>query len=262
MSTTKASRINEANNDRHNDFSLLSTSDGTTSRRATTTRDTATVAVVQPNESPVASLSAQTETLVRPRNSDIDSHGSVSTKENCLTDHLQQPPKPISGMNSILRRIYLDTFLECAYSWCPIVDRQLIQAHPEFGDSMLLIHSLAIVGSNLKPPFLHHAPSFEHYQMARHAFYSNHEKNQLVAVCAIMMFHYWDTSSMNTVNNTDSQWWWLGNSIRLAQDIGLHRESKTIDQQTSLRALKRRIWWTLFVSHFPCMPFDSLLIET
>lgn len=48
----------------------------------------------------------------------------------------------------------------------------------------------------------------------------------------------------------DPDWWWNGVTIRLAQQIGLHRELPAsrlarFDQEQSVR---RRIWWTLFVS--------------
>ncbi|KAK5044684.1 hypothetical protein LTR84_010576 [Exophiala bonariae] len=82
--------------------------------------------------------------------------------------------------------------------------------------------------------------------MARHAFYTNKESNPLVTICAIMLFHYWDMTAMNTVNNTDTGWWWLGNAIRLAQEEGLHREGKSSDLSRPLQSLRKRIWWTLF----------------
>lgn len=91
--------------------------------------------------------------------------------------------------------------------------------------------------------------------MARRAFYTQNETNPLITICALMFFHYWDMSNMQTVNNTDTDWWWLGNAIRLAQGEGLHREGKSSDPQGPFQSLKRRIWWSLFVSaSFPSPP--------
>lgn len=151
-------------------------------------------------------------------------------------------------INHTLARTYFETYLECAYSWCPTLDQELLKNHPEFASSTLLNHSIAVVGTNLKPPFVQHNPPIEHYQMARQTFYTHHESNQLITICAIMLFHYWDMTVMNTVNNTDTDWWWLGNAIRLAQEEGLHREGKSNDSSGPFQSLKRRIWWTLFVS--------------
>ncbi|KEF58988.1 uncharacterized protein A1O9_03831 [Exophiala aquamarina CBS 119918] len=61
-----------------------------------------------------------------------------------------------------------------------------------------------------------------------------------------MLFHYWDMSTVATVNNTDTDWWWLGNAIRLAQAEGLQREGKSNDPPGPFQTLKRRIWWALF----------------
>lgn len=151
-------------------------------------------------------------------------------------------------INQTLRRIYFETYMEYAYVWCPTLDQDLLRAHPEFADSVLLNHSLALVGANFKPPLLQHTPTSEHYQMARHSFYNWHETNPLVTICAIMLFHYWDMSTVATVNNTDTDWWWLGNAIRLAQAEGLQREGKSNDPPGPFQTLKRRIWWALFVS--------------
>lgn len=159
-------------------------------------------------------------------------------------------------INRTLARTYFETYFEYAYSWCPILDQELLKNHPEFANSTLLNHGIAVVGTNLKPPFVQHDPPIEHYQMARHAFYTHNESNQLITICAIMLFHYWDMSVMNTVNNTDTDWWWLGNAIRLAQEEGLYREGKSNDSSGPFQSLKRRIWWTLFVSTCRCEIFD------
>lgn len=151
-------------------------------------------------------------------------------------------------IHHMLRRTYFETYLEYVYTWCPLLDQELLKDHPEFASSILLNHSIAVVGTNLKPPLVQYEPSFEHYQMARHGFYTRKESNPLITICAIMLFHYWDMTAMNTGNNTDTDWWWLGNAIRLAQEEGLHREGRPSDLSVPFQSLKRRIWWTLFVS--------------
>lgn len=184
--------------------------------------------------------------LFQPKHTPATSNRLPSTDSNRLLA-TKEAPTP-TNINHMLRRIYFETYLEYIYIWCPILDQDLLQLHPEFESSMLLNHSLAVVGTNLKPPFLQHAPSFEHYRMARCAFYTQNETNPLVTICALMLFHYWDMSNVHTVNNTDTDWWWLGNAIRLAQGEGLHREGKSNDPRGPFHSLRRRIWWALFVS--------------
>jgi len=145
-------------------------------------------------------------------------------------------------INQTLRRIFFETYLEHAYIWSPILDQDLMRAHPEFADSMLLNHSLALVGTNLKPPLLQYTSSAQHYQMARHSFYNCNETNPLVAISSIMLFHYWDLSNVDSANGVDTDWWWLGNAIRLAQAEGLQREGRP----GPFQSLKKRIWWALY----------------
>jgi hypothetical protein len=194
-----------------------------------------------------ASADTQKILLVfQPTHTSITSNGLAST-DSGRPQATKDAPMP-TDINHTLRRIYFETYFEFAYIWCPTIDQDLLQLHPEFASSVLLNHSLAVVGTNLKPPLLQHTPSIEHYRMARNAFYTQNETNPLITICALMLFHYWDMSNMQTVNNTDTDWWWLGNAIRLAQGEGLHREGKSNDPQGPLQSLKRRIWWSLFVS--------------
>ena len=48
----------------------------------------------------------------------------------------------------------------------------------------------------------------------------------------------------------DAAWWWTGVAIKYAQQVGLHREPKDVAAVGGQEAqsLRRRIWWTLFVS--------------
>jgi hypothetical protein len=48
----------------------------------------------------------------------------------------------------------------------------------------------------------------------------------------------------------DAAWWWTGIAIKYAQQVGLHREPKNVQDVggEAMQGLRRRIWWTLFVS--------------
>ena len=56
------------------------------------------------------------------------------------------------------------------------------------------------------------------------------------------------------MNLKSAGWTWLGCAIRIAQDIGLHREAET--QSAAEEEMRRRLWWSLyscdrFVTHKP-----------
>ena len=163
------------------------------------------------------------------------------------------PSQPQTGQNPdfippVLQESYLDTFLEFGYTWCPILDREVMQTCPDFSDSLLLRQALALFGSNLSPPLMAHAKPLDHYLRCRQLFYDDQERQPLVRICAIMLLYWWSSGPPNVVS-IDTNWWWMGASIRLAQEIGLYREqdSDHLWQPGETPGLRRRIWWTLFV---------------
>lgn len=152
---------------------------------------------------------------------------------------------------SILQQRYLETYFAYVYAWCPILDRELLQTRTEFSESSFLQEGLAILGSNLRPSLIDHVRPSEHYQWAKAQFYNNAENNPLVRICGVMLLQYW-SSNFEGNSPLESRWWWTGVAIRLAQEAGIHRESRPTQQgvHASLAGLRRRIWWTLFVSSF------------
>lgn len=150
----------------------------------------------------------------------------------------------------VLQESYLDTYFEYCYTWCPILDRNTMQTWPEFSGSQLLREALAVLGSQLSPPLIRHLKPTQHFQRFRKLFYDNHESQPLVRICAVMLLYWWSSGPPNVVS-IDTNWWWMGASIRLAQEIGLHREQNTelVLRPGETNGLRRRIWWTLFVRY-------------
>ena len=147
-----------------------------------------------------------------------------------------------------LQESHLDTYFEYAQVWCPILDRDVFESNPELQGSLLLRHALALCGNEIKPPLLVHASSMDHYTRAKELFYGNHEPNPLIRIIALMLFYWWSAEPPNVVS-LDTTSWWTGTAIRLAQQVGLHRE--TAEGSPALAGqspgLRRRIWWTLVV---------------
>jgi hypothetical protein len=169
-------------------------------------------------------------------------------------DHSSNPQEQIADhsqaqLSPALQESYLDTYFRYCYTWCPIFDRNTFQACPEFSNSQLLREALALLGSQLSPPLIPHKKPSEHFHRFRQLFYSNHEKQPLVRICAVMLIYWWSSGPPNVVS-IDTNWWWMGASIRLAQEIGLHRDHNAgrILRTGETEGLAKRIWWTLFVS--------------
>ncbi|KAF9884512.1 hypothetical protein FE257_001700 [Aspergillus nanangensis] len=176
-----------------------------------------------------------------------------------LLSHKQPTPSQPSGgpttidihvsihpLSSALRLSYTEIVLKHCRTFCPVLDGATLQI-PEFQNSLALQQSIGLVGSAIQPSLLHHDSPATYYENAKRLIQGGYEPNPLAAIIAVMLF-YWRAASPPTVVSMDSVWWWVGVSVRQAQEIGLHREPK-MDQP--LRAgesigLRRRIWWTLF----------------
>ncbi|OAL32744.1 hypothetical protein AYO22_00218 [Fonsecaea multimorphosa] len=142
---------------------------------------------------------------------------------------------------------YLDTYFEYCYTWCPTLDRDTMRTWSEFSGSQLLREALAVLGSQLNPPLIRHLKPTQYFQRFRKLFYDNHENQPLVRIIAVMLLYWWSSGPPNVVS-IDTNWWWMGVSIRLAQEIGLNREQNAehVLRPGETSGLRRRIWWTLF----------------
>ncbi|POR32499.1 Fungal specific transcription factor domain-containing protein [Tolypocladium paradoxum] len=160
----------------------------------------------------------------------------------------QQLPRPLR-VDSIppgVQEGHLGVFFEYAVTWCPVLDRDTFETDPSLRQSLLLRHALALCGNQIKPSLLHRSSSLEHYNRAKELFYGNHEPNPLIRIMALMLFYWWSAEPPNVVS-LDNASWWTGTAIRLAQQIGLHRESPSNHAWLAGESpgLRRRLWWTL-----------------
>lgn len=152
----------------------------------------------------------------------------------------------------VLQQSYTETYLEFCFPWCPVLEQKDLLAHGPFADSVLLQQALALLGSIINPPRLQHASSQTYYERMKMLFYRNHERNSLVRIIAITLVYWWSAGPPNLVS-MDSQYWWNSVAVRMAQEIGLHREVAPdhVFRPGETASLRRRVWWTLFVSFLP-----------
>lgn len=155
---------------------------------------------------------------------------------------------PLDHIPPVLLESYVETFLDYGFTWCPIFDKECLNPKSDLMQSSLLKHVLAVFGTSVKPPLLEHKTPSEHYQRAKILFYTNGEENPITRIRALMLFYWWSGSPPNLVS-LDSNFWWMGVCIRLAQEVGLHREPSpaVLARSQETAGLRRRIWWTLFV---------------
>ncbi|CAK7233729.1 hypothetical protein SBRCBS47491_008710 [Sporothrix bragantina] len=163
----------------------------------------------------------------------------------------QQLPSPTNNLDHAsagLQEGHLDVYFEFASTWCPVLDRQTVDADPSIRQSLLLRHALALCANQISPSLLHRSSSAEHYALAKALFYENQEPNPLLRIMAVMLFYWWSGEPPNVVS-LDNTCWWTGTAIRVAQQIGLHHDSGAQISGTALAGewpgLRRRIWWAL-----------------
>ena len=175
------------------------------------------------------------------------------SRDSGCDEHISPAQMPVESGNVVdaippaLQDSYLDTFFEYGYVWCPVLDKKSLQ-FSEVADSPLLAHALALCGNQIKPPLMLHSESLTHYNRAKALFYGAQDSSQIVRIAALMLFYWWSAGPPNIVS-MDTNWWWTGVAIRLAQEIGLHREPQPGQSMGpgETPGLRRRIWWGLFV---------------
>jgi hypothetical protein len=169
---------------------------------------------------------------------------SGNTPQVGVQQHNELPPPA-------LQESYLETYFRYCYTWCPILDQSASGSVPATNDSSLVQNAVALIGSHMEPPVMQHVQSVVYYERAKALFYSNQEKDPLLAISALMLFYWWGSSPPNVVS-IDTAWWWTGVAIRQSQQLGLHREPRPghVFVAGHSAGLRRRIWWTLFVSSF------------
>lgn len=167
-----------------------------------------------------------------------------------------------------LEQTFTDTYFEYCYPWCPVLDRATIAC--DISRSPLLANALALASSHIRPPLLPHSGPDVYYKRARTIFYEDQEADEIMALKALCLFYWWAPKSPNRVhrhsyvpskfqvfgmvanyiNFSNSSWWWTSIIIRHAQQMNIHREPSLDDaSRHQLRVgLRRRIWWTAFVS--------------
>ncbi|KAK6387602.1 hypothetical protein LTS17_000871 [Exophiala oligosperma] len=146
-----------------------------------------------------------------------------------------------------LQESFAETYFSYCWPWCPVLDKQTFNGESDGITSPLLINAMALLGMQVRPPIMQHARAKDYYDRAKMLFYMDEESDPLTCLQSIMLFYWWAPRGPSQVHK-DASWWWTGIAIKYAQQMGLHREPRNVDDVGGIEAqgLRRRIWWTLF----------------
>lgn len=166
-------------------------------------------------------------------------------KEQMKTTPASAKPQ---SFRSDLEETFASTYFEHCYAFCPVLDRDTLEK--ELQESSLLSNALALAATHIRPPLVPHTEPAELYKRARTAFYNDEETDHLTALKSLCLFYWWAPRSTSVVHR-HSSWWWTSVIIRNAQQANVHRHpsSDHPNLQRLNLGLRRRIWWTAFVSH-------------
>jgi hypothetical protein len=144
-----------------------------------------------------------------------------------------------------VREGLIDTFMKRCSPWMPIVERSWLMERHGNQPSILLLQAVFLAASRVSsaPAVTAYASSNEFYRRAKALFWSGYEKNTITVITAVCILHWYNPEGPEHASiNTSGFWNHVG--VGLAYQIGLHKEPP----QGRDGPLRRRLWWTLFVS--------------
>lgn len=158
---------------------------------------------------------------------------------------------PIDDIPIELQQAHVDSFIQYAYTWCPVFDRAGFETDHALNESLLLRHALAVCGNQIKSPLMEHTSCREHYQRTKKLLYEEQDDHPMVCIMAMMLLYWWSAVPPTVVSH-DTVDWWTSAAIKMAHQIGLHSNSSPhyLPLASETPGLRRRIWWTLVVSYF------------
>jgi len=142
-----------------------------------------------------------------------------------------------------LRQSFVETYFEYCYTWCPVLDADMLTY--EMRTSPMLANAVSLAASNIRPPLVGHEGSATYYERARTLFYNDEETDGLTALKALSLFYWWAPRAPS-IAHRHSSWWWTSVIIRHAQQMNIHREPTDGSMTELTMSLRRRIWWTAF----------------
>ncbi|KAK6078440.1 fungal specific transcription factor domain-containing protein [Seiridium cupressi] len=131
----------------------------------------------------------------------------------------------------------------------PVVDevlfmRQYQSRDPENPPSLLLLHSMLVVGAHVcfdQPNRESLKATF--FRRAKSLFDARFERNRDVIVQAALLLTWHADGPEDVIANA---WYWLGIAVRTATGMGMHRDAEKSTLVPHVKRMWRRVWWLLF----------------
>ncbi|KAL4888501.1 fungal-specific transcription factor domain-containing protein [Aspergillus ambiguus] len=141
-------------------------------------------------------------------------------------------------------QVFADTYFKHLYHIAPVIDRADLDVKEP---SILLLQAICLIGSQLRYP-RDQSPTLlseSCYLKIKTLIYVKHEHDNFAMLKTLCILCFWIVTPPVVVS-FDTSYHWLGIAVRLAYQMGLHRESSYA--KLSNPGAARRIIWFLFVA--------------
>lgn len=166
----------------------------------------------------------------------------TSTHSENLNRELLRVVGSLDLPSHALREASYETYFDHLYHRIPVLSRDDLR---EGSVSILIIQVLCLLHQNLRRSRdgSHSQNTQQLYTKVRTLLHTSYEKNILTRLKTICLLQAWNPCSPDVVE-LDGPWYWTGVGLRLAIQMGFHRESAY--SRVNDPASARRIMWTLF----------------
>ncbi|CAG8637385.1 4521_t:CDS:2 [Dentiscutata erythropus] len=174
-------------------------------------------------------------------------HGGSPIKNTTPAVIMKFPPKELCDK-------LLDTFWKYFHHHMIFIDKlDLMEKYNNLEaniPSIVLLYAIfAIASKKLDTPEVRkdsNKPSTageEYYNRAREILRNEFEQQTIATVQALLILSVYDRDSTTSVT-----WLYTGMAIRLAQDMGLHRDSAKWNFDARQAEIRKRVWWACVIS--------------
>jgi Fungal specific transcription factor domain len=162
-----------------------------------------------------------------------------------ITEGILHLSKANSTPPNSMAKALIDIYFQELYWIVPVVSRQELSA-PD--PSLLLLQSVYFAGGLMRRSKIWPQSSSpeEIYKKIKTLLFLDYEKDKALVLKALCLLSIWSPNGPQVVT-LDCPWHWTGMALRLALQLGMHREV-THSNRESETSSSRKLWWFLFVS--------------
>ena len=180
-----------------------------------------------------------------------DPDHTIVSRVNTLPDDITHGILHLSKANSIpsssLAKAMIDIYFQELHWIVPVVTRQELSGS---NPSLLLLQAVYFAGSLMRrsKSWPKSSSPEEIYKKIKTLLFLDYEKEKALVLKALCLLSIWSPNVPQVVT-LDSPWHWIGVALRLAIQLGMHREV-TYSERSPETSVNRQLWWFLFVSFF------------